>query len=140
MVHLYSTFNQGALHCALHSHIHTLMVEETIRYQPAHREQLGVQSLAQGLFENNSGGARDQTGNPSGTLHVLMTASLPLSHAFIYIAYSGDGLERWGDTSSNVCQEQDSNPQCSNAADLSHSCCQVLYIAVQFILTLHISQ
>ena len=73
MVHLYSTFNQGALHCALHSHIHTLMVEETIRYQPAHLEQLGVQSLAQGLFENNSGGARDQTGN----LPVPKRPSLP---------------------------------------------------------------
>ena len=42
---------------------------------------LGVQSLAQGLFDTTSGGTRDRTGNPSGTLHVLMTATPPLSHA-----------------------------------------------------------
>ena len=50
------------------------------RHQPAHREQLGVQSLSQGLFDINSGGARDRTGNLSGTLCVPMTATLPLSH------------------------------------------------------------
>ena len=69
--------------CALHSHTHSYTDGggNHARHQPAHREQLGVQSLAQGLFDSNSGGARDQTGNPSGTLHVLMAATLPLSHA-----------------------------------------------------------
>ena len=89
MVHLYSTFIQGALHrlCISfthsHTHIHTLMGDgggNHARHQPAHREQLGVQSLAQGLFDTNSGGARDRTGNLPGTLLVLMTATLPLSH------------------------------------------------------------
>ena len=36
----------------------------------AHREQLGVQSHAQGLLHTNSGGAQDRTVNPLGTLHV----------------------------------------------------------------------
>ena len=53
---------------ALHSPIHI----------KAHREQLGV--LAQGLFDTNSGGARDRTGNLSRTLRVPMMATLPLSH------------------------------------------------------------
>ena len=55
------------------------------RHQPAHREQPGV--LAQGLFNTNSEGVRDQTGNPSGTLCVLMTVSLPLSHCRPYLPY-----------------------------------------------------
>ena len=48
--------------------------------QFAAKEQLGVQSLAQGLFDTNSEGAWDRTGNPLRTLCVLMTVYLPLSH------------------------------------------------------------
>ena len=69
MVHLYSTFIQGALHrlriTFTHSHVHSYTDGGGIhaRLQPDHREQLGVQSLDQGLFDTNSGGARDRTGN-----------------------------------------------------------------------------
>ena len=60
------------IHPLIHTNIHTPMVEETMQgNQSAHQEQLGGQSLAQGLFVTNSGGARDQTVNPSGTLCVL---------------------------------------------------------------------
>ena len=46
------------------------------RHQPARREQLGVQSLAQGLFDINSETAWDGTVNLQGTLCVPMTATL----------------------------------------------------------------
>ena len=69
---IYSTFNQGALHrlCSkfTHPHSYTDGGGNHARHQPAHREQLGFrvsspgatrfQSLAQGLFDINSGGAR----------------------------------------------------------------------------------
>ena len=45
-MHLYSAFIQSALHVLL-IHPFTPMAEEA-RHQPAHREQLGVQCLAQG--------------------------------------------------------------------------------------------
>ena len=64
MVHLYSAFNQGALHrlCITFTHSHTHSYTNGrgnhARHQAAHQEQLGVQSLAQGLFDTNSGGAK----------------------------------------------------------------------------------
>ena len=60
MVHLYGTFIQNALHrlCITfsHSHIHSYTDGggNHARHQPAHREQLGVQNLAQGLFDSDS--------------------------------------------------------------------------------------
>ena len=81
---------QGALHrlCLSFTHSHTHSYTDGggnhARHQPAHREQLGVQSLAQGLFDSNSGGARDRTGNLLGTLRVPMTATLPLSHSTLH--------------------------------------------------------
>ena len=52
MVHLYTVAPLAKalyIDCAVHSPIHTLMVEETMQGS----EQLGVQSLAQGLFHTN---------------------------------------------------------------------------------------
>ena len=60
---VYSAFNQGALHSLCitftHSHIHSYTDGggNHVRHQPAHREQQGVQSLAQGLYATNSGGS-----------------------------------------------------------------------------------
>ena len=56
MVHLYSAFNQGALQrlCSTFTHSHTDGGGNHARHQPTHREQLGVQSLDQGLFDSNS--------------------------------------------------------------------------------------
>ena len=73
MVHLYSAFNQGALHrlCISFTHSHTHSYTDGggnhARHQPAHREQLGVQSLAQRLFNITRG----EPGIELGTLHVL---------------------------------------------------------------------
>ena len=66
-------FIQGALHSPIHTHTHSYTDGggNHARHQTAHREQLGVQSLAQGLFDRNSGRARDRTGSPSVTLRVL---------------------------------------------------------------------
>ena len=81
-MHLYSAFIQDALQCitATHSHTHSYTDGggNHARHQPAHREQLGVQSLAQGLFDINSGGARDPTGNLLGTFwEPFVTGTLP---------------------------------------------------------------
>ena len=83
---LYSAFIRSALHrlCITSTHSHTHSYNDGggnhARHQPAHWEQLGVQSLAQGLFDTNSGGARDRNGNPSGNPPCSKTFSLPLSH------------------------------------------------------------
>ena len=66
---------QGAFHRYSFTHSHTGGGGNHARHQLAHREQLGVQSLAQGLFETNSGGARDWTENFLGTLRVPMRVS-----------------------------------------------------------------
>ena len=59
MVHLYSTFKQGALNrfFITFTHSHTDGGGNHARHQQTHGEQLGVQSLAQGLFGTNPGGA-----------------------------------------------------------------------------------
>ena len=75
MVHLYSAFNQSALHrlCIKLTHSHTHSYTDGIGNhamdQPAHRELLGVQNLAQGSLNTNS--------NLSGTLHVQDSFSTP---------------------------------------------------------------
>ena len=64
MVHLYSAFNQGAFHRLFSTFTHSQLHSYTdgggnhARHQPAHLEQLGVQSFAQGLFDTNPGAAR----------------------------------------------------------------------------------
>ena len=54
MVHLYSAFNPRRFTFS-HSHTHSYTDGggNHARHQPTHREQLGVQSLAQGLFNTN---------------------------------------------------------------------------------------
>ena len=47
---------QGTLQCITFTHSHTDGGGNHARHQPAHREQLGVQSLAQGHIDSNSGG------------------------------------------------------------------------------------
>ena len=97
--------------CALHSHMHSYTDGRGnhARHQPAHQEQLGVQSLAQGLFDTNSGGARDPTGNPSGTLRVLMTVSLPLSHCSAARIF--EYLPRCKTKLQNACEDQENTPR-----------------------------
>ena len=82
MVHFYSAFIQGAIHRlrSTFTHLHTDGGGNHARHQPAHQEQLRVQSLARGLFDSNP-----PWGSPGfelGTFleQVLKTVSLPLSH------------------------------------------------------------
>ena len=67
-----------ALHrgCASHSphsytHSHTDARGNHARHQPVHREQFGVQCLAQGHFDTDSGGTRVWTGNLVVTIRSL---------------------------------------------------------------------
>ena len=113
MVHLYSAFYPRyfteIVHY-IHTHIH--YITNHARHQPAHREQLGVQSLAQGLYTNNntnSGGVRDPTGNPSGTPCVLMTVSLPLSHCSAARIF--EYLPRCKTKLQNACEDQENTPR-----------------------------
>ena len=53
------------IHPFTHTFIHRWR-RKPCKAPTAHREQCGVQSLAQGHFDINSGGARIRTGNPSG--------------------------------------------------------------------------
>ena len=81
-IYTYSAFSQGAFHrlCSTFTHSFTDDGGNHARHQPAHQEQLGVQSLDQGLWDTNSGGAQDWTGNLPWTLPTPKTANLPLSH------------------------------------------------------------
>ena len=60
-----------------YTHSHTNARGNHARHQPAHQEQLGVQSLAQRHLNTHSGGAWDRTRN-----YFLVTnpPTLPLSH------------------------------------------------------------
>ena len=63
-LHLYSAFIQSALQRMplIHPFTHTLMaVSYHARCWPDHREQFGVQYLAKGHFDMQTGGAGDQT-------------------------------------------------------------------------------
>ena len=84
---------QGALQrlCITFTHSHTHSYTNGggnhARHQPAHREQLGVQSLAQGFVDTNTWGAQDRTGNLSGALCVPMTATATLQ-ASLFLYYN----------------------------------------------------
>ena len=81
MVHLYGGFIQGALprFCITFT-IHTHARGNHARHQPAHRDQLGVQSLAQGHFNSNSGGSPGLSWDPRGCHPAILPDTLPLSH------------------------------------------------------------
>ena len=81
---LYSAFNQSALHrlCITLTHSHTHSYTDGggnhARHQPAHREQLGVQSLAQGLFDTNSSwGSPGSNREPSAGNHLCSNDGSP---------------------------------------------------------------
>ena len=61
--------------CASHSHF-THQCQRK-RLQHAHREKLGVQSIAQGHFDINSGGVWVRTGNLAVTLPVTLSQCRP---------------------------------------------------------------
>ena len=76
MVHLYNASKALYRDCALRSpHSHTDARRNHARHQPAHREQLGFQRLAQGHFDTKSEGAWVRTGNLAVSIRLLYPAS-----------------------------------------------------------------
>ena len=64
-------FTKLVHHIHPHTHSYTDGGVNHARHLPAHQEQLGVQCLAQGHFDTDSGGARVRTGDLAVTIQPL---------------------------------------------------------------------
>ena len=142
MVHLYSAFNQGALHrlCIAFTHSHTHSYTDGrgnhARHQPAHREQLEVQSLAQGLFDIICWQTRDRNGNLLGSLHVQRQFLYPWATATpemtLFLCNTSQNTllpeYEWGWTLTWRLTPQMAQKRTTNSTDIHYACSHVCAI------------